>query len=965
MKIDLSGNWRITLEDGKINDNGFLPGTLDENKMGNPDKVARAWHPDVEERNKNLEAEEDGDIRIATRLTRNYTYEGCATFTKILKADIKKDKRYFLVAERTRKMTLKIDGKEVPVSESNLCGHSYVCGLSTPWEFEVTGLIHDESKIEISTDNTYPGWPYKDITYSSAATDETQTNWNGVVGELYLEERSEAFIQEVLIIPEMDMGGTISGEVHISYENLTQGKEKNSAQGQYRKEVRLEITGDCLIEPIICGGDDDKTNSPYMVFTGSNNSFVFGAIDLSQKCRESRWDEYEGNLHTLTARLYAGDELLDEKEVVFGLRNFGYDENEHLTINGRRIFLRSEANCGLFPETGHPPMDKDSWLEIMKTYASYGVNCVRFHSWCPPEAAFVAADELGMMVQPELPNWNPRDAFSSEESRDFYENELKQIVKTYTNHPSFVMLTLGNELHTDADGIEEMHRLMEIARDIDPTKLYAWGSNNFYGAKGTDEESDFYTSSNCGEDVLRLAMAGNNGRINTEQPNTKRNFKESMEKILEDYKKPFFSFEVGQYEVLPDMHELEQFEGVTRPDNFLIVRDRQRAAGLSDEEYEKRVSATGEMALLAYREEVEAVMRTSQMSGISLLGLQDFTGQGTALVGMMNSHLRPKEYPFAKPYRFKEFFKDQAVLVLMDKYIYEVGETLRAEIVVVNYGKKDLPGSFAYELSCDRFSNRGGTINGGLYSLGVKNNDFRCPVGGLTSLGFIDIYFDNIRIPVQFTLKIRVAGLGEKKTAIVNSEVDNLYPIWVYPKISPKCPEDVYETGILDDKAIKVLEKGGKVYYSPDSTAEAIPNSIKAQFSTDFWSVGTFPQQEGAMGQLIDTEHPLFRYFPTQEYTNWQWFNMASQRAFIMPRYMKTIITEMDCYVTLRPMAQLFEARCGHGKILMSSMGLQNLQQYPEARALLDSIYNYMGSSEFKPKETLTFDELAVFSNVK
>ena len=942
MKYDLSGKWKISLPDGRCKEDGFLPASLDENEIGDADKVAKAWHPDVEERNKEIEKNADTDPRIATRLTRNFTYEGGASFTKTFSGEVRDDKRYFLFLERTRKASLKVDGVSVGALR---------WGLSTPTVFELTGLLKNGSKLEVTVDNTYPGLPYKDITFSSAATDETQTNWNGIIGDIFIEEKNSVFLADVRVYPGMSGENTIDVHAEISFPD---SGIKDKA-GYF-----LKVEGDCLEKKAVIELSSELNTE---VNGENNNSLVkIERISLNSKACKKRWDEGEGILQTIRVSLLADCKStdlneykscssneknslnenfgLDEKTVKFGIRNFGYDDSGRLTLNGRRIFLRSEANCGLFPETGHTPMDKESWLTIMKTYASYGVNCVRFHSWCPPEAAFLAADELGMLVQPELPNWNPRDAFGNDVSRKFYRNEIKEIVKCYANHPSFVMLTLGNELHTDEAGIEEMHHLMRIAREIGPGRLYAWGSNNFYGEKGTDKESDFYTSSNVGSDVLRLAVAGNNGRINVEAPCTDRNFDAQMKNLRAECDKPFFSFEVGQYEVLPDMHELEQFKGVTRPDNLLIVKDRIKSMGLSFPEYEKRVSATGELSLLAYREEVEAVLRTPEMSGISLLGLQDFTGQGTALVGMLNSHLKPKSYPFADCSRFKAFFRPQAVLVLMDRYTYTAGDTLRAEVKVANYGKTDIAGDFKYELML---------INDGkeqVYTKGEKKTGNTCKIGELTSLGFWEIPLSQITKPSRFDLKVSVMA------------IETVYPIWVYPEVKPVCPPDIYETGVIDENALEVLEKGGKVYYSPDSTKEAIPGSIKAQFTTDFWSVGTFPFQEGAMGQLIDEEHPVFKNFPTEYHSNWQWFHMASQRAFILPRYMETIVAEMDSYVSLRPLAQLFEAKCGNGKILCSSMNLHGLQQYPEARALLDSIYKYMASAEFEPAEELAKKEL-------
>ncbi|MBO7354283.1 MAG: hypothetical protein J6U61_08540, partial [Lachnospiraceae bacterium] len=363
----------------------------------------------------------------------------------------------------------------------------------------------------------------------------------------------------------------------------------------------------------------------------------------------------------------------------------------------------------------------------------------------------------------------------------------------------------------------------------------------------------------------------------------------------------------------------------------------------------------------AYREEIEGVLRTPGLSGISLLGLQDFTGQGTALVGMLNSHLRPKPYSFSDPARFARFFTDRAVLVLFDRYTYENGETFTAEVKLANYGKTALPGEFSYRLETAP-SGRGytnsapaaGAVPGSAivpgYSVPISASGNRdsaetginsCPPGELTSLGTFSIPLTGFDRAQKLMLTVTVGDIGAE------------YPLWVYPHVDPACPKDVYETEVFDDKAKDVLARGGRVYVTPHSTKEAIPDSIQAQFTTDFWSVGTFPAQEGAMGQLIKKDHPVFKGFPTDEWSDWQWFRMASQRAFILPRYTDAIITEMDCYVRQRPMAQLYEAKYGPGRILFSSMGLQDLQEYPEARMLLDCIYKYLGSDDFEPVQEL------------
>ncbi len=920
MRLDLSGSWTVTTNE--VTDKAvILPGSLDENNIGHQDTIAKPWHPDIEERSDSSDSTADNEKRIATRLTRKVTYEGPAHFTKILSNVQFEDKRVFLIAERARALSLNIDSKEVSPTRGS---------LSSPYVFEITNVISSDSLIELTTDNSYPKLPYKDIVFSSAATDETQTNWNGIIGECYLEIKEQTFIDNVRIYP---CGNTIDVVIGIDY--LTDLSCNNDLS------YTLKLSGQCLQDSLVtstCTLNSESKENPHY------QEFVFTGLSLSPSALLKKWDEYEGNLHTISVSLMDCNQIVSQKEASFGIREISYDESGRLTLNGRRIFLRSETNCALFPATGHPPMDENSWEKIMLTYRSYGVNCIRFHSWCPPKAAFDAADRLGMLIQPELSNWNPRDAFSSAESRSYYETELSEILMEYCNHPSFVMLTLGNELHSDDDGVKYMHHLLTVARSFDSTRLYAWGSNNFYGEKGTDSESDFYSSMQFNEMPLR--ECGNKGIINTTYANACGNLSDALRALKKEYNKPVISFEVGQYEILPDLGEIEQFNGVLRADNLDIVRDKVRQIGMTEEDWSKRVAATGEMSLMAYREEVECVLRTPELSGISLLGLQDFTGQGTALVGMLNSHMVSKPYPFSSPERFERFFRAQSILILLDRFTYCSGETLHAEIKFANYGKREVSGNVTYEITASDKA-----LNNISFSETISQNVF-CPIGELSSIGFINVKLDCILGAQKLDLCVTLKDSGSEEV------FKNSYPIWVYPDETPKCPPSVYETTQFDAKAINILDEGGVVYLTPPSTKEALPHSVKAQYTTDFWSVKTFPEQEGTMGQLINKSHPVFEDFPTESYTQYQWWPMASQRALILPKYMDTIITEMDSFATMRPMTQLMELRSGNGRILISTMGLQDLQKYPEARALLNSIYRYLASEEFNPKDVMSYSEI-------
>ena len=941
MKLLLDGSWHVELEDGTTGQM-HLPGTLDESGIGHRDVGANQWHPDAALGN--AEGEVDKDAPIATRFTRRHTYEGEARISRKVTVPDYGNDRLFVLAERARALRLAVDGGECEVFQQGT--------LSTPYIFELTGVTPGEHELTFFSDNSYPGMPKDAICYSSAATDETQTNWNGILGNLCMYTRPKNFIECVRIYPKkLKRSGGYVADVCVE---LAPGAKETL------KDAKIILRSEALAETEEFG----KTQKSAEIFTHLGDALTkieaagpenrktveIWFRDLPLRENVKLWDEEEGNLYEMAATLDSGTAAEHgvnssvEYRTRFGIRIFGDNGSGRFALNGRTIFLRSEANCAEYPETGHPPMTVSEWKEILQKYRSYGINCVRFHSHCEPEAAFTAADELGMLLQPELSNWNPKDAFATEESIRYYRTELTAILKTYANHPSFVMLTLGNELQARGEGRDRMQDLVRTAKQLDPTRLYANGSNTFYGEEGCDPESDFYTSQSCKDVVIRGTFSGMRGYINENYPSADHTYDAAMAEIRKSYTKPVFSFEVGQFEVLPDFEELESFHGISDPVNLKLIKKRVEERGLLPT-WEKYVEATGELSRLAYREEIEAAMRTRELSGISLLGLQDFPGQGTALVGMMNSHMEPKPYPFARPERFREFFTESRIFVKMPRYTYEEGEHLTAEVEVANFGKESIAGELGWTLGY-----RDCAVNSGRGELRCDRADGQknCPPGTYTLLGRLDIPLEVKGVSAALILTVSIG------------DCTSTYPVWVYQKTSPECPKNVYETRVFDEQTRAVLQNGGRVYLSPDADKESLPYSIKTQFTTDFWSVGTFTDQEGGMGQLIDTEHPILKEFPTDFHTDWQWWIMATKRAVILPHPMKTIITEMDSYAFLRPMAQLIEFRCLKGKVLLSTMELHKSQQYPEARALQTAIYEYLSGENFEPAEEITEEELSM-----
>lgn len=899
MIYSLNGTWECTLPDGTRAD-AFLPGTLDENRIGHKDVLDRPWHPNSDQAN------ETGADIIRTRFTRRCKYEGPAVFSRTIDLMPPDNERLFLIAERSRCLSLAVDGKKVPVFGDDT--------LAAPHIFEVTGLIHPGCRISLTSDNSYPGLPREAILNSSAATDETQTNWNGILGNFCIQSQPDTFISWLRVTPESDL------------KHVTIDAEISSGKG---------FSGTLALESEVLAGTFQLQISLPAGFSRKTISGL--AVSPDAKL----WDEYEGNLYEMKAVLASGKAEVCTKQATFGLRRIGVSAQHRLALNGRTFFVRSEANCAVFPETGYEPMDRSSWLSVMKTYKSYGVNLVRFHSHIPPEAALTAADQLGMMVEPELNDWDPDHALEDEVSKAYYKRELISVLRFFANHPSFVMLTLGNELGSDETGFANMRELVLAAREFDSSRLYANASNGKRERETPAAFNDFHTAMAYKGEHLRGTGSGRplGGYINNDYPDTRHNFSSIIRKMRKESDQPVFGFEVGQYEVLPNFRETKEFHGVTRPDNLLAVRDGADAAGLLDK-WDAYCAATGEIAKLSYREEIEAVLRTPEMSGLSLLGLQDFPGQGTALVGMMNSHMQPKPYPFAEPEDFRSFFTDFTPLALMDRRTFTTADTLTLDILIANYSRRSHSGTPEISLTLHEGTGSKAVPSKSTQTF-LSGKTVMAESGSLTGAGHFEIALGSFSAPARYDLQIR---FGEKCAA---------WPIWIYKDEKPAVPDNVHVFTTFTREAKEILARGGCVYLSPASSKEALPGSVRGQFTTDFWSVMTFPEQEGCMGQLIDTSSALFGCFPTESYTNWQWWPMAGRQAVTVPSSIHPIVTEMDSFPKLRHMAQIFAGRCLNGRLLFSSLGLQDLQMYPEARALQSAIYAYLISDQFDESDQI------------
>ena len=890
--VSLAGKWEFKL--GAANGTAQnlyetvnLPGTLDENKKGfiNNDTAVRT-------------------------LSRKYKYTGPAVYQRkfTLPASFE-GKQIKLFLERTRETKLWVNDKYVGTQNQ----------LTTNQVYDITQYIQmGDNLITIEVDNSYTDMPWG-VLESHMVTENTQTNWNGILGRIEIQVNKALYIDQVRAIPDVN---NKTAKVEVDINNTTSG----------------EISG-TLSLMAKSWNTDSSHNVPQRPHHVPRQTFNFTVkpglqtVEVQYKMGEhvQLWDEFNPILYNLkvdmNAKKYTGHTAID-----FGMRKFQVNsDRKQFSINGKNIFLRSEANCAVFPLTGFAPMDDEGWEKLFSVYKSYGINHVRFHSWTPPEAAFRVADKMGIYMQPELSLWDTGGTFVSDSDYAYYTKEVESIVKQYANHPSFVMVTWGNELGGDRI---RMNDLVEHMRSVDPTRLYAEGSNAWYGWQGPGPKSDFFTAQQWGPKHLRGSYIGLYGHLNDNYPSTMEDYTDA----IMGAPVPVFGFEVGQYEIYPDFTEIPKYTGVLEPRNLESFRKALENAGMLDQA-DQFVKASGELSRISYREEIETALRTPQFAGISLLGLQDFPGQGTALVGMVNALGESKS--FSNPDDFKRFNNAIVPLVRMEKMTWQSNETYTAKLQLANYGPTDIAGKPYWTIK---------KLDGTVVASGEMGS-LSAAQGGLRDLGTISADLSSIADAAQLTLEV---GIKNKNTTYFNN-----YDIWVYPEeVDTTAPADVLVVKDFNSEAKNTLKRGGKVLLVPDSTTSALPKSIEGAFITDFWSSAAFgSNQPGTTGLLIDTQHQALKDFPTDYFSNWQWWPLAKNgRPIILddtPATFKPIVQVIDNFDRNHKLGLLFEANVDGGRLVVSSMDLLDQQDKPEARQMLHSILRYMGSDEFKPENSL------------
>ena len=739
-----------------------------------------------------------------------------------------------------------------------------------------------------------------------AYTEDTQVKWNGVLGRMELKAENDVKLQQVNVYPD------IAGK-RIKVKAVLVRTNPQTTQAEITLQVNCAETGKAY-EP-----------QTYPAAFPHDTVCIEKEYALDEDMR--LWDEFSPALYTLHASCHTRQGT-DRDETTFGMREIGHTDG-YLTINGNRIFLRGTLECCIFPLTGTPPTDEAGWEKVFSTAKAWGLNHLRFHSYCPPEAAFKVADRMGFYLQVELPNWSLTVGKDTATNRFLYQ-EFDRIIAAYGNHPSFCMLSAGNELQPD---FQFLNAFVGYMKRQDNRHLYATTTFTFEQGHGTqpEPEDDFFVTQWTDKGWIR-----GQGVFDAEEPNFNKDYRKAAEGI----KVPLISHEIGQYSVYPDMKEIGNYTGTLEPLNLKAIQKDLEKKGLAGKA-ERYLQASGRFAVQLYKEEIERAMKTPQFSGYQLLGLQDFPGQGTALVGLVNAFWESKKLTDER--YFHQFCSPVVPLARFEKAVWTADETFHAQVEIANYYKEDIRGKHILWQLTDK---TGYEVGRGKLDAGTFKK------GTVTSAGEIHAGLEKMRNATQLYLK----------ATIEDTDWENSWSIWVYPPLKELNAGDVVLTQDIS-QALSALEAGKKVLLSPRPDKL---EGLEGKFLPVFWSPVHFPKQAGTMGILCDPKHPALLHFPTEMNSDWQWWNLVKHsKVLVMDSLpdLQPIIEVTDNFVNNRRLASVFETKYGKGKLIMSSIDLLSTEskQKPEVKQLLYSLTQYMNSADFVPTGTVSKQDLLSF----
>jgi len=223
-------------------------------------------------------------------------------------------------------------------------------------------------------------------------------------------------------------------------------------------------------------------------------------------------------------------------------------------------------------------------------------------------------------------------------------------------------------------------------------------------------------------------------------------------------------------------------------------------------------------------------------------------------------------------------------------------------------------------------------------------------VGVVADIGEISLSLIDIKEATDLIVNIYIEG----------TDIFNEWKIWVYPHTLPEVtPKNVLITRQWDKKAKAYLSKGGNVLLMADTAK--VKSDVPSGFSGISWNAVWSGTPPNTLGILCDPDYAIFKHFPTEFHSNWQWFDLVRNSKPVVldhtPYAFRPLVQIIPDWNNNRKIGLIFEAKVEKGKLLATTIAFDEImERSPVARQMYYSMVHYMNSTEFSPDEVLTVE---------
>jgi len=685
------------------------------------------------------------------------------------------------------------------------------------------------------------------------------------------------------------------------------------------RDAAVEVSKDCRqvtvhVEatsriPVLWQVCDGKT---VLLEGNAEGDFTFDCVGLSL------WSPESPKLYSL--RLCHSGACLERS---FGLRRLTVD-GLGLRLNGTPYYLRGVCEHCYYPITVHPSNDVRYYRNVIRKFKELGFNFIRFHTHIPPEAYLQAADELGMLIQVESPNYTSL-------------REYGQIVRFCRRHTSAVIYCCGNELEMDEPFIDYLSQCAQLVHSqtdalFSPMSALR-GVEYFWQA---DKKDDKIVDVPFRRHPVRQQILGTFSDLYNSYTLARTSYRSlTADEALVDswsvlYNKPRLSHETCIQGTYTDLSLARRYEGtaIGRTEMFSSLEKALQAKGLLEKaplffanscQWQRRLR----------KHCFEATRLCKTLAGFDFLGPIDTHWHTFGYdVGMMNEFYEMKPGESIRDVRMY----NTATVLLTDlgtNMVFIAGTDLRVSILVSHFGQADLTdAALTLRLTLDgkllsRQCCRIAAANGAVSRI----QDFHCKMPQVSAPGSMKLYA---------TLE-----QGDLWT-------ENEWELYLFPEAETDPGELVIDPP--DVQALcDALDAGRDVLVLDAAPFAGLPTSFQISLAG---------RTEGNLATVI-ADHPAMAGFPHEGFCGWQFRHLLEGGKAVT--FADGIPFDPIIEVASSPknpvrQGILFEFRVGRGRLLVCGFHLADND--PAACWLKARLMAYAQSAQFSPVHELTQPQL-------